>query len=77
MPTREQLERKTLRAPFDGVIAETRVDPGRGGRGRHARSRRSCTWEPWRCTIGVPGYQVGRVSGRAPRSVVSVPALAG
>jgi membrane fusion protein (multidrug efflux system) len=72
---REQLERKTLRAPFDGVIAETRVDPGEViGAGIPIAT--FMHMGALTLTIGVPGYQVGRVREGA-EAVVSVPALPG
>ncbi|MCP3986147.1 MAG: efflux RND transporter periplasmic adaptor subunit [bacterium] len=70
---REQLERKTLRAPFDGVIAETLADPGEVV-GAGTPIAMLMQFDALVLSVGVPGYQVGRVRKGAEVSV-SVPAL--
>lgn len=70
---REQLGRKTLRAPFEGVIAEILTDPGEVvGAGTPIATLMQL--EPLALSVGVPGYQVGRVREGA-EVVVSVPAF--
>jgi len=72
---REQLERKTLRAPFDGVIAEILADPGEVvGVGTPIATLMKL--DALMLSVGVPGYQVGRVREGA-EVAVSVPALPG
>ncbi|MCP5056326.1 MAG: efflux RND transporter periplasmic adaptor subunit [bacterium] len=70
---REQLERKTLRAPFDGVVAETLAEPGEVvGVGTPIATLMQL--DALTLSVGVPGYQVGRVREGA-EVAVSVPAL--
>jgi membrane fusion protein (multidrug efflux system) len=72
---REQLERKTLRARFGGVIAETLVEPGEVvGAGTPIATLMYL--DALELEVGVPGYQVGRVHDGA-KVVVSVAALPG
>ena len=71
---RKQLERKTLRAPFAGVIAETFADPGEVV-AAGAPIATLMDLETLELSVGIPGYQIGRVREGAP-AIVRVPALA-
>ncbi len=68
-----QLERKTLRAPFAGVIAETFADPGEVvAAGTPIATLMDL--ETLELSVGIPGYQIGQVREGA-LAIVTVPAL--
>ena len=69
---REQLARRQLRAPIDGVITETRYEPGEVVTpGSPAATLMDL--DVLELAVGVPGYQISRVVPGA-SAVVSVPA---
>ena len=71
----EQLARRILVAPFDGVVAETRFDPGEVvSPGRPVVLFMDL--QELRLELGVPGYQIGRVHEGA-SVLVTLPARPG
>jgi RND family efflux transporter MFP subunit len=72
---REQVERRILLAPFDGVVAETHFDPGEVVSAGTPLVQFMDLLE-LRLEVGVPGYQVGRVKQGA-RVFMTLPALPG
>ena len=70
---RAQLDRRTLVAPFDGVVVETRFEVGEVV-GPAATLAILMDLSELRLEVGVPGYEVVRVA-RGARVSVTVPAL--
>ncbi len=70
---REQLDRRTLVAPFDGVVEGTRFEIGEVV-GPAAALATLMDLSELRLEVGVPGYEVVRVT-RGVRVSVAVPAL--
>jgi len=72
---REQVERRILLAPFDGIVAETRFEPGEVVSAGTPLVQFMDLHE-LRLEVGVPGYQIGSVKEGA-RVFVTLPALPG
>lgn len=72
---RERLARRRLVAPFAGVMAEVRLDPGEVTK-PSAPVARLLNFDLLKLPVGVPGYQISRVAPGA-RVRVEVPALPG
>ena len=70
---REQLRRRTLRAPFTGVVTETLLEVGEvAGAGTPIATLMDL--DPLQLEVGVPGYQVSQVRPGA-KVRVEIPAL--
>jgi len=72
---RERLARRRLRARFDGVVSDVRIEPGEVATPGRVIAR-LLNFELMELEVAVPGHQVGRVRAGAPVRV-SVPALEG
>jgi membrane fusion protein (multidrug efflux system) len=69
----EQLVRRQLIAPFAGVVAEVRIDPGEVAQ-PGVLVARLLNFDLLKLAVGLPGYQISRAAPGA-RVRVSVPAL--
>jgi membrane fusion protein (multidrug efflux system) len=71
----ERLERRTLRARFDGVVAEVDIEPGEVA-SPGVPVAHLLNFDLMRLEVGVPGHQIGRVKPGA-RAWAAIPALGG
>lgn len=72
---RERLDRRILRARFDGVVAEVDIEPGEVA-SPGVPVAHLLNFDLMRLEVGVPGHQIGRVKPGA-RAWAVIPALGG